>query len=508
MRILIIALLTALQFGQLFSQQATLEKTVSLVSPHNTIYTHLYFLQPETFDVSKAAQTIYGPEYTQNEKEDIAIRIKTVLDARGLYIDINLIPKAENYTDSIYNKHVFFLPGTEEKIYVELIDSSWYYGGSTINNIEALYQETFPFGAKFFQDLLPQKIASMALLGLKLWQWVGIIMLILLAFILIYLLKIIANRLINLYVSNRSLEDEPVLVENAAKALSLVITFYFLLKLVPSIQLPVQLSQYVVKAFKIVVILLFANLAIKISAILIAYGKKLALNTTSKLDDQLIPILRKLSRLFIGIIAFALILKQLDVDLMAIIAGLSVGALALALAAQDTVKNFIGSITIFLDKPFEIGDFIIAGGIEGTVEEVGIRATRLRTANQSVAYIPNGNLSGLVIDNLGLRIYRRWKSQLGLEYDTDPKTIEAFIERVKEILKNRPEVFNDKTQVRLSALGASSLDITMDAFLDVSTYSEDIRCREEVLLEILTLAKEMKVEFAFPTQTLHLKKES
>ena len=122
--------------------------------------------------------------------------------------------------------------------------------------------------------------------------------------------------------------------------------------------------------------------------------------TDNEMDDQLLPVVIRILNIVVVGTGLVYTLTVFNINLTAILAGLSVGALALALAAQDTVKNFLGSVTVFVDKPFKIGDYIKVNGVEATVESVGIRSTRLRTPDRSLVTIPNGELSNMTIDNL------------------------------------------------------------------------------------------------------------
>ena len=167
-----------------------------------------------------------------------------------------------------------------------------------------------------------------------------------------------------------------------------------------SLQLNPYLYNYITVGFRLsgCVALVFGFL--KAVEILHEYLTKIVARTDNQMDDQLLPVVvRVLNILVIGTgVVYALTI--FDIDLTAILAGLSVGALALALAAQDTVKNFLGSVTVFIDKPFKIGDYVKVNGVEATVESVGIRSTRLRTPDRSLVTIPNGELSNMTIDNL------------------------------------------------------------------------------------------------------------
>jgi len=149
--------------------------------------------------------------------------------------------------------------------------------------------------------------------------------------------------------------------------------------------------------------------------------------THGKLDDQLVPILHSFLTGLVIVAGIFRLLVLFGVDASTMLAGATIGGLAFALASQDTVKNLIGTIMIFLDKPFHIEDWIEAGEVVGTVEKVGFRSTQVRAADTSVYQIPNSKLSELVINNKGLRLFRRYNTNLGLRYDTPPELIEAFV---------------------------------------------------------------------------------
>ena len=197
-------------------------------------------------------------------------------------------------------------------------------------------------------------------------------------------------------------------------------------------------------------------------------------------------------------------MSVLGVEITPLLAGASVGGLALALAAQDTLKNFFGSITIYTDSPFEIGDWIVFDGGEGVVEEIRVRSTRIRTFHNSVISVPNGILADLKIDNMGRRRFRRFRSQIGLTYDTPPDLIDAYITGLREIVKEHPKTKNDPYEIHLNEFGTSSLNILVYIFFEVENWSQELKARQEFMLEAIRLAKELNVRFAFPTSTLHI----
>lgn len=481
----------------------------NLESPFSTVYTHLHNLQQEKYSPEISAKTI--PLNIQNEEQrmEYAIHLKQILDGKGLFIQENDVPREENYTDSTTLESTYTLSPLEPRIYLEKIDGKWYYSKETIRNIDEMFNEVYPLGTKFFSRLLPAKIRNKNVLGLHAWQWLGIFSLLIGGFLAFFLLHKVIQKILHYLIYKKSIvsNEREESLKKIAKSLSLLAIFYLVYKLVPSLRFEAQTLQYLVKTITILLVFLVAILASRIFSHFVEYFREHVEKTASKLDDQLLPIIKKLFNIFIIIVACSVALKQLNVNLTAILAGLSIGGLALALASQDTVKNFIGSVTIFVDHPFEIGDYIILQGTEGTVEEVGMRATRLRTPNQSISYIPNGELSNMIIDNYGLRIYRRWKWFIGVEYDTSPSKIEEFCIRAKEVINDYEATANEHTLVRLNELGSSSINIMVNIFLDVPGYYGELACKHDLLIRLMLLTEELGVSFAFPTQTLHIKKE-
>ena len=177
--------------------------------------------------------------------------------------------------------------------------------------------------------------------------------------------------------------------------------------------------------------------------------------------------------------------------------------LAFALAAQDTVANLFGALNIFLDKPFQIGDWVKVGDVEGTIEEVGFRSFRVRTFYNSVVTVPNSTITNTNVDNLGVRHRRRCKLTLGLTYDTPPDTLQAFVEGVRAILAAHPNV--EKTyDVHFYAFGASSLDILLNYHIIAESWTEELETRSANFLEFLRLAEALGVSFAFPSTSLYV----
>ena len=261
------------------------------------------------------------------------------------------------------------------------------------------------------------------------------------------------------------------------------------------------------------VVEIFSNFASTFAGVLVSfrlvdagadYWKQVAEETDSKLDDQLVPLARTSGKIFVGAIGAVFVLQNLDVNITSLIAGLGLGGLAVALAAQDTLKNLLGGATILADKPFQVGDWVIVGDIEGTVEQVGFRSTRVRTFADSLITVPNARMTDTAVNNMGQRTWRRYYTTVGIAYHTDPDRIQAFVEGIRATVRSNQQMRHDYYIVELHSFGASSLNIMVYTFIGASNWNEELRTRHVFNLDIIRLAHELQVEFAFPTQTLHI----
>ncbi len=481
------------------------EKLNQLNSPYSTVYTHLYHLQSDSYDAVASAKTL-----SNNPKNgaELARKLKQILDGKGLFVELVDIPTDSNYVDSLTHKKVYKLfPNELPKIYVQKYGNRWLFSSETIKAIPILHKEIYPFGADLIVNLVP-KFGQYVFLGLQLWQWIGAILLIVIAFFTYKLITLIVRPIINKLLSTNihKIIPEKDIIFKIAKLLSIIIVFIGLIRFLPILQLPLNIAQSVRTGLKIVETVFFIFFFLRIIDLIIYYVRELTELTENTLDNQLVPILRTTLNVVVVIGGIIQILTLLEVNVTALIAGVSIGGLAIALAAQDTVKNLLGSLMIFADKPFQIGDLIKVNGIIGTVEVVGFRSTRLRTASNSLVAIPNGVIANEVIDNLGLRVYRKLDVIIGINYNTPPDVIETFLEGIKAIVNKHPLTKADSFEIHLSNLNISSLDIMINGLLDVKTWSTELKTKQEILLAVIRLASILNINFAFPSTSLYVEK--
>ena len=478
---------------------------VDLSNPHATVQTHLYFLQSDSFDPKKAAKTILGLSEEQAIKK--AIKIKQVLDGKGLYVDVNKIPVNPNYKDSIgyssFFKYVLF-PQRMPQIYVEKIGDKWYYSSETLSKIESLYKEVYPWYVQKLESLIPVS-GHKKILGIELWQFIGLLSLLTLGYFIFLIVKRIAffllRRIQQQITKNTNLEVNKVL-KQLAHPISLLVGVAFIDKLFPSLQFGLPVNTWVFLGLNIAKTIFWIYVFLKlVKVVMFIYGQ-FAEKTHGRLDDQLVPILNSLFTGLVIVIGLFRLLILFGVDAATMLAGATIGGLAVALASQDTVKNLIGTIMIFLDKPFHIEDWIEAGEVVGTVEKVGFRSTSVRAADTSVYKIPNSKLSEIVINNKGLRLFRRYNTNLGLRYDTPPELIEAFVKGVREIIIAHPETRSDSFNVEFTGFGDSALLVMINVYFKSLAWGIEQSSKHRLHIAIVKLAKALGVDFAFPSTTV------
>jgi len=232
------------------------------------------------------------------------------------------------------------------------------------------------------------------------------------------------------------------------------------------------------------------------------YIEPLVDKSESKLDDQILPILRKSAKIVILLLASIVVLSNLGYDILSILAGLGIGGLALALAAQDAVKNIIGGISIFWDKPFQIDDYVEISGKEGTVAEVGLRSTRLKTIGGTTYVLPNSKVADAVLENFSTRTERRVTIKIGLTYETSANKMEEAMKIVKNTLLSIDGVNKDNTMIRFINFGDFSLDLEIVYWIsDMPNWK---MINHNVNMAIKRNLDDAGIDMAFPSETHYI----
>jgi MscS family membrane protein len=233
--------------------------------------------------------------------------------------------------------------------------------------------------------------------------------------------------------------------------------------------------------------------------------------TETKLDDMLVPVVRKAMRVTIAIVAILLISENiLGANVKSLLLSAGVGGIAIALAAKETIANFFGSITIFTDRPFQMGELVKIDGHYGPVDEVGFRSTKIRTIEGHFVTVPNSVIANSIVENVGRRPFIRRTSNITITYDSGHTKAKRAVEVIKEILAGVPEVNTDPEKlprVYFSDFNDCSLNVYMSYWVKPPDYWLYYEVNQRVNLEMMKRFEAEGIEFAFPTQTLYVKKE-
>ena len=471
----------------------------------------------ETFDLSAINILV------QKEKaRDMVWLLSSVFDL-GLNIKLKKIPKKPKKDSYRLLKHA----GGD--IYLlKFEDGRWLFSADSLQRLEVLLaalqqqkkQEAEASNATeapvLAADYLPlhmrlrMKLPDFWLkpmLTLERWQWLAILLLIMLGSMADRLVSRLLQTLVAIgrRVAKGYYREVPL---DMLRPFGLLVMSAIWWMGLNSLGLPDSMFLVLLVAAKFLAVVSSVWSAYRLVDLLSASFKERAAHTPSKVDDMLVPLLTKSIKLFVTVIGIVFIASQMSMDISGLLAGLGLGGLAFALASKDAVENLFGSITILFDRPFIVGDWVVIGKIEGTVEAIGFRSTRIRTFYNSQITLPNSRLITADVDNMGRRRYRRLKCFFNLSYDTSPETIEAFCEGVREIVRLHPHTRKDYFHVYFHGYGESSLDVMVYIFFNTADWGIELRERHRFLLDVLRLSKRLNVEFAYPNRTVHIRRDS
>lgn len=241
-----------------------------------------------------------------------------------------------------------------------------------------------------------------------------------------------------------------------------------------------------------------------LDAIIINYLQPAAAKSKSDLDDALLPIVRKAMKIIIVVITIILIIDNFGYDVTSLIAGLGIGGIALALAAQDMLKNLFGGVAILSDKPFKLGDRIkLDERNDGFVREIGIRTTRMETLDGTMVIIPNSKISDTILENISAEQARKIKMTIGVTYGTSNKKLEEAKRIIKDVIEKNEDT-KDNSLVSFTNFGDSALEILVIYW--IKNFDNILGAKDHVNMEIKKRFEKAGIEFAYPTQTVYVKK--
>lgn len=350
-----------------------------------------------------------------------------------------------------------------------------------------------------FQDLLD----TSGPLGVTWSQWLALLAIVLGSVVFGKLVGGIVRAVVGRLVRRTQATWDDALLERLAGPVSAALGFALAAALIPAIALPADAS---IVAYRIIRTGYFALFFWTLFR-LVDVGFQLlgeSMWARSGPSRALIPLGTRVAKVALFAIAAVALLSYLGYPVASLIAGLGIGGLALALAAQKTVENLFGAFSIGVDQPFRVGDTVRIEDFMAVVERIGLRSTRFRTLDRTIVTIPNGKLADSRIESFTARDRMRLHTIIGLVYGTTEAQVREVLEGFRRVLQEQPKLWPDGVTVVLRGLGASSIDIEVVAAFQTPEWSEFLVIRQEVLLGFLRVVERAGTALAFPTQTLHL----
>ncbi len=354
-----------------------------------------------------------------------------------------------------------------------------------------------------------QDLLNALVLGLPNWKWLSLIA----AAVLLYFVRILLYQIIIRIKKAQSYFPQKTLMkffldQEIERSISWIIISVIALVIVDSLNLTLNMNKYFVLTIQV-----FLSINVIRACYLAAEALGFSIEDWAKtsqnnINGELAPFATKTLKVLVIIIGCLIVLQNFGVNVTALLAGLGIGGIALAFAAQDTVANIFGTITILLDAPFKLGDNVKIGDTEGIVEEIGFRSTHVKTAYNSSIAIPNSVVAKEKVDNLTKRqSWVRFRHILGFTYDATPTLITAFAENLKYQLLQIPIVDRERIAIHLNSFGDSSMNVIVNFHFRLNPDEVELAKIGEFLNLIYNVAQEQKLAFAFPTRTVIMQKE-
>ncbi len=439
------------------------------------------------------------------EKEEIARQFEVVLDRgyEGKIHEISSQPEG-NVQDGMApdRENVGILVGREQTAPVVLVRVTqggrqlWLFSAETVAMAPQFFSE---FGFPAIEQLLPRVMIETHVFEMPLWVFVAIFAMIPLSFGLAWAF---------LWLFLRALPAAWNMVRRPNTPLVLFLGLLLHSGISRMLGMPLMYRIWYERVLTILWLVLFVWLTFGLIGYIDRRVREYLTRNNLSSTQSLLQLGRRLFQVLVVLGAFLVGMRSFGYDITAILAGLGIGGLAVAFAAQKTLENVFGGLTLLSDQSIRVGDTCQVGDALGTVEDIGLRATRFRTVQRSTLYIPNGQLATMNIENLGQRDRILFRHTVGVKYGISPNQMRALLDDLRKLLADDERVAQDAQRVRFLKYGAYSLDIDVFAQILTNDFVLFLEIQEDLLLKIMDVVSRHETDFAFPTQTLHFESTS
>ncbi len=448
----------------------------------------------------------------EEEGELVAMMLKEILDRR-LVIDFDAIPDGSDTARRLYQ-----IPNT----YLRIgripegdREGDFVFTPETVAKARDFYRDVrhLPYlegtdgGALLAQQSFEAHFPGWAfvqVLGLELWQWVGLTVVLALGVTIRTLVRALL-RLVHWGAGKTAVDWDQRLVSCITSPLSLMAACGFWFLSIRALSFHGVPLTVLTVSLRLLFFFALVWLAYRLAEFMIGGMEEIRRRGKgiTTLDQQLFMLVSRTTKILVVLVGGLVALQNLGVEVLSLLAGLGVGGLAVALAARDTLANFFGSVMILVDRPFQVGHWIKIGSEEGTVEDIGFRSTRIRTFYNSVISVPNSELAVKPIDNMGMRKVRRIRTTIRFRYDSTKEQLSEFVEKVRTMVTDHPETAKINNHIVVNDFDESGVAVMLYIFVQAPDWAKELLARENILLRILEIAKECGLKVALPARDLH-----
>ena len=506
--------LPALATGQAFPQTPPTEAPAAAAdplgrdTPRGTVLGFIKAVDSENYE--RAAQYL-DTRAAPKAARELARQLKDVLDRRLSATDFDLLSaKPEGRLDSDLPPNVerVLRGGDSTDIFLERVSRDdrlvWLFSPRTLTNVPTLHRE---LGLLYIERVMPDSWRKVRILDISAGQWIVLLLGIPFVLGLAWLLSRLLAKLLRaalFRVTRERAEEEstaatgPLRLLAGALAIAVLASFE---------AFPVLTRVFWHRIAVAAAIVGFAWLLLRLVDIVahLTETRLLAGAQTGRLAVN--QLLRRVAKVMVALAAGLALFFLAGFNLTAALAGLGIGGIAVALAAQKTLENFFGGITIILDQPVRVGDLCKIGDITGVVEDIGLRSTRLRTANRTVVSIPNGQTAAVNVENFGLRDRIAFRQTIGLRYETGPEPLRYVLAEIRRLLYGHPMVDSQTASIRFVRFGTSSLELEILAHVLTSNPDRFLEVQEDLLFRIMDVIEAGGARIALPSSTTYLARD-
>jgi MscS family membrane protein len=477
-------------------------------SPRSTMRGFLLACREDAYGL--AADYLVLDASQKTEPDRVALQFKRVLD-RSFWVDLEALSD-EPSGDLADGERRRDVVGTIEGVGVDDIpivlerssaDGSWRIAGKTVADVGEMYAGDSLTG---IVDLLPAW-SSMRIGELELWQWSSLLLMVVLAYALSVLVVSVTVRVASRIAARSSSTMDDELIRAAAGPLVAAVSVGLFVAGTAPLGLPVPAQSFIRDSAQVLLVVALTWLGVRALDVAAWTMERRFGGSADTTLLTVIPVGRRVAKVCVVLIGGLAALQNVGVNVLSIIAGLGIAGIAVALAAQKTFENFFGTLSILIDQPVRRGDFCRFGDKLGTVEDIGLRSTRVRTLDRTIVTIPNADFSALQIENFGSRDRIRFVAMLGLRYETSADQLRHVLIGLKRLLVAHARVLPDPARIRFVGFGAYSLDLEVFAYVDTPNWDEFLAIREDLMLQIIEVVEASGTGFAFPSQTLYVAKD-